>query len=329
MLPSSLLQRSGLPTVLFVLSLVAPTRAEEQIDFRPTAGFLKLPEGMTLGPCSAVDIDIRGNVYVIQRKSPPVLCFDSSGKFLRSWGTSLIGRDPEMTGAHGLRIDKDDFVWIVDRERHLVRKFDASGQLLLTIGTEGSPGTGENQFNKPADVAFGPMGEIYVADGYGNSRVMKFDAKGKFLKTWGQKGTAAGQFDLPHSIAIGPDKRVYVCDRYNERLQIFDSGGNHKETWTGFVPAGIVFDRAGRLFISDGVSKVLLIGDRGQIVKWWGTPPEVLGLTAGQKTVPPIPNPGGFRFVPHLLSVDAKGNLYLADVPNQMLHKLDRVASQP
>lgn len=160
--------------VLWALAISAS--AEDVVDFRPAAPFLKLPEGMTLGPCSGVNIDSRDNIYVIQRKSPPILCFDSSGKFLRGWGTELIGRDPEMQGAHGIRVDKDDFVWITDRERHLVRKFDPSGQLLLTLGTERSPGTGQNQFNRPADVAFGPTGEVYVADGYGNSRVMKLDA---------------------------------------------------------------------------------------------------------------------------------------------------------
>jgi DNA-binding beta-propeller fold protein YncE len=313
--------------ILCVLSL--RSSADDAIDFRPVAGFLKLPSDTKLGPCSAVDIDSRGNIYVIQRQSPPVLCFDSSGKLLRSWGTSLIGRDPDMQGAHGLRIDKDDFVWIVDRDRHLVRKFDPSGQLLLTIGTEGSPGTGPNQFNRPADVAFGPSGEIYVADGYGNSRVMKLDKSGKLLKTWGEKGSAPGQFDLPHSIAVGPDQRVYVCDRYNWRLQIFDREGNLQETWSGFVPAGIAFDRAGNLFISDGVSQIVQLDRQGKIAKAWGTKPEELGLTKGQKTVPPIPNPGGWRFVPHLISADAQGNLYLADVPNQMLHKLERIPMKP
>src|SRR4029079_1757789 len=158
---------------LFIVNaLTAGAPAEEAIDFRPVADFLKLPEGMTLGPCSGVDIDSRGNIYVIQRRSPPILCFDSSGMLLRSWGTSLIGRDPDMVGAHGIRIDKDDFVWITDRDRHLVRKLDRGGQLLLTIGTEGSPGTGNHQFNRPTDIAFGRSGEIFVADGYGNSRVM-------------------------------------------------------------------------------------------------------------------------------------------------------------
>jgi DNA-binding beta-propeller fold protein YncE len=307
-----------------LLVLVLSASAEDAIDFRPLAAFLKLPEKMKLGPCSGVDIDSRGSVYVIQRQSPPVLCFDSSGKFLRSWGTTLIGRDPQMQGAHGIRVDPDDRVWITDRARHLVRKFDHTGQLLLTLGTEGRPGTGPNEFNRPADVAFGREGEVYVADGYGNSRVMKFDRAGNFLKTWGDAGSAPGQFDLPHTIAVGPDGRVYVGDRYNSRIQIFDSEGSLKEIWPGFVPCGLAFDRLGVLFVADGVSKVLQIDGRGRIVKSWGTEAEELGLTPGQRSVPPIANPGGFRFVPHLLAVDAQGNLYLADVPNQMLHKLQR-----
>src|SRR5690242_4800324 len=85
------------------------TSADDAIDFRPGVSFLQLPQGTKLGPCSAVDFDSRGNIYVVQRQSPPILCFDSGGKFLRSWGTSLIGRDPDMQGAHGIRIDKDDF----------------------------------------------------------------------------------------------------------------------------------------------------------------------------------------------------------------------------
>jgi DNA-binding beta-propeller fold protein YncE len=300
------------------------SEAEDTIDFRPVDSFLKLPDDQKLGPCSGVDIDSRGNVYVIQRKSPPILCFESSGKLIHSWGTPLVGRDGDMTGAHGIRIDKNDFIWITDRARHLVRKFDQRGQLLLTIGTEGSPGTGENQFDRPTDVAFGRAGEIYVADGYGNSRVMKFDKVGKFLKTWGVKGSAPGQFDLPHTIAVGSDERIYVGDRYNSRIQIFDSEGSLKEIWPGFVPCGLAFDRAGNLFVADGVSKVLQIDARGRIAKSWGAEPEELGLKPAQRVVPAIANPGGWRFVPHLMSVDAQGSLYLADVSNQMLHKLVR-----
>lgn len=308
-----------------VLSLWTQVFADEAIDFQPVDRFLKLPEGITPGPCSGVDVDSRGNVYIIQRKSPPILCFDSSGNFLRSWGTSLIGRgEANMQGAHGIRVDKDDFVWITDRDRHLVRKFDPSGQLLLTIGTEGSPGTGTNQFNRPTDIAFGKAGEVFVADGYGNSRVMKFDAQGKFLRTWGDKGSAPGQFDLPHTIAVGPDGRLYVGDRYNSRIQIFDFDGNLQDVWSGFVPCGIAFDGSGNLFVADGVSKVLHIDRGGKVAKSWGMEAEALGLKPEQRIVPAIENPGGWRFVPHLLAADAQGNLYLADVSDQMLHKLQR-----
>lgn len=303
--------------------------AEEAFDFRPVASFLQFPKDMKPGPCSGVDIDSHGNVYVIQRKVPPILCFDSSGRLLRSWGTTLIGRESNMQGAHGIRIDKEDMVWITDRERHLVRKFDPTGQLLLTLGTEGFPGTGPNQFNRPTDVAFGPAGEIYVADGYGNSRVVKFDRKGRFLKSWGEKGSAPGQFDLPHTIAVGRDGRVYVGDRYNARIQIFDGDGNLKEIWPGFVPCGMAFDRNETLFVADGVSKVLQLNDRGGIVKSWGKEAKELGLVPEQRNVPAIADPGGFRFVPHLMAVDAQGNLYLADVSDQMLHKLERFRVKP
>ena len=228
---------------------------ETSIDFRPVAGFLKLPAGTTLG-CSAVDIDSRGNVYVISgSRRPSVL------RLVRTV-LEIVGRlahrprnghaRPSRPAHRSRRFYLDR-----DRDRHLVRKFDASGQLLLTLGTDGSAGTGEQQFNRPADVAFGPSGEIYVADGYGNSRVVKFDRGGRFLKTWGEKGTKPGQFDLPDTIVVGPDGRVYVGDRYNWRIQIFDSEGKLQEIWPDIVPAGIVFDRGGTLFVSDGVSQVI------------------------------------------------------------------------
>src|SRR4051794_30601599 len=105
---SRIIRISAPLAVLCALTVGLP--AQETIDFRPVAGFLKLPEGERLGPCSGVDIDSEGNVFVIQRQSPPILCFDSSGKLRHSWGAPLVGRDGDMTGAHGIRIDKDDFV---------------------------------------------------------------------------------------------------------------------------------------------------------------------------------------------------------------------------
>ena len=322
-LPMTLSRDSSV--LLLVLSVIAGTcQAQGETDFIPVDDFLQLPAGMEFGQCSAVDVDSRGRIFVLQRKRPPVLCFDRSGQFLFSWGTELIGRTPAMRGAHGLRVDPADNVWVTDRARHLVRKFDPTGTLLLTLGTEGQPGLGENQFNRPADVAFGPAGEVYVADGYGNSRVMKFDATGRFRATWGEGGSERGEFDLPHTIAVGPDGLIYVGDRFNDRIQVFNSNGVLQKIWEGFAPCGITFDEDGTLFVIDGVSKLLQLDGAGNIVKTWGHEPAALGLTPGMRSVPPIENPGGFRFVPHLMSADDRGNLYLADVADRMVFKLER-----
>ena len=118
---------------------------------------------------------------MLHRAEHPVICFEPTGEYVRSWGSDLIG------SGHGLRIDRDDNVWVTDTDHHLVYKFDPEGDLLLALGQADKPGLETDQFNKPTDVGFGPDGEIYVTDGYGNSRIMKFTAEGKFLSTWGDR----------------------------------------------------------------------------------------------------------------------------------------------
>src|SRR5258707_9603966 len=158
--------------------------------------------------CSAVAANSKEKILLFHRGKHPILCFDKDGKFLRSWGDDVI-----MT-AHGLRIDRDDNVWVTDIEAHRVFKFDPAGKELLALGT-GRPGTDTDQFDKPTDVAFGPSGEFFVSDGYGNSRVLKFSPNGGFIKTWGVPGTRGGEFNLPHSILVDSKDRVLVGDREN------------------------------------------------------------------------------------------------------------------
>src|SRR5947207_1580073 len=100
---------------------------------------------------------------------------------------------------HGLRVDRDDHVWVTDTGRHVVMKFDAGGKVLLSLGKKDEPGDGPDRFNKPTDVAVSASGEIYVSDGYGNARVVKFSKEGKFVREWGKKGSGDGEFNLPHS----------------------------------------------------------------------------------------------------------------------------------
>jgi len=291
--------------LLIVVQMLATpfARGSDPIDFEPVAEFLRLPADLTLGACSATAVDSQGRVYLFHRGKQPILCFNKSGNFLRSWGDDLIGM------AHGLRVDRDDNVWVTDIGHHMVFKFSPTGKLLLALGTTDKPGLGDNQFNKPTDLAFGPQGEIYVSDGYGNNRVMKFDGRGKFLNSWGTPGKGPGEFNLPHAILVDLNGQVVVGDRENNRVQVFNSDGNLLEIWAGFAPFGLTFDGDGRLFVADGrANKVLLLNSAGQVVNSWGKK----GTAPGQFDLP------------HMLTADADGNLYVTEILSKRLQKLRR-----
>ena len=164
---------------------------------------------------------------------------------------SVLGDDLIKT-AHGLRIDRDNNVWLTDIGHHLVMKCDPEGKVLLSLGTKDEPGIGPDHFNRPTDIAITPTGEFYVSDGYGNSRVLKFSKEGKLLKQWGKKGKGEGEFDLPHAISLDARGRVYVGDRENNRVQVFDADGKFL---TQFKESGAPFGlflSGNRLFVADG-----------------------------------------------------------------------------
>ncbi|QDU15863.1 Serine/threonine-protein kinase PknD [Gimesia maris] len=279
------------------------TSAADKIDFEPAAISIELPEGLALGPCSAVDFDSKGRMYLFHRGPQPILCFDSNGKFVRSWGDKLIGQ------AHGLRVAPDETIWVTDIGNHMVFQFSPKGKLLLALGQAGKPGDSQDQFNKPTDIAFGPQGEFYISDGYGNSRVMKFAANGKYLGQWGTPGKGPGEFNLPHSILVDATGRVLVGDRENDRVQIFDLEGNLREIWTGFAPYGMEFDSRGNLFVADGrANKVLQLNASGKVENSWGK--------TGKR-------PGEYN-LPHMLAVDTAGNLFVTEIGGKRLQKLQR-----
>jgi DNA-binding beta-propeller fold protein YncE len=187
-----------------------------------------MPAGWKFGRVSSVATDSAGNVYVFQRgkKADPLIVFDPKGKYLRSWGRGMFGNP------HGLRIDKQDHVWVTDNGDHQVMKFTSRGELLLTLGIKGKAGTDARTFNRPTDIAFAANGDFFVSDGYGNSRVVKFSPAGKYLLDWGRKGSQPGEFNTPHSIQIDSKGLVYVSDRENNRIQIFDQNGKFLKQWT-------------------------------------------------------------------------------------------------
>jgi DNA-binding beta-propeller fold protein YncE len=280
----------------------APTRdaAERLPDYRTVAGWPQLPDKMKFGPVSAVATDSSDQVYVFQRSKPPVLVFDKDGKHLRSWGDGLVKT------AHGLRIDRDNNVWITDIGTHQVTKFDGKGKVLLTVGKKDDPGDGPDQFNKPTDVAVAPSGEFYVSDGYGNSRVVKFSKEGKRLKEWGKKGTGAGEFNLPHAVCLDDKGRVYVGDRENNRVQIFDADGKYLAQWQDSgAPFGLFLGME-KMFVADGrASQVRVLDREGKVLGRWGEK----GTAAGQLSTP------------HWICVDSKGAVYVAEVGGQRVQK--------
>ena len=288
----------------FNANAVSADKPSKELGFAllPQRQFLKLPMGFDVGACSAVAVSSKGELYLFHRGPRPILCFDSDGKFLRGWGDDLIKT------AHGLRIDRDDHVWVTDVGGNHVFKFDPHGKILLTLGT-GTAGTGQDQFDDPTDIAFGPEDEVYISDGYGNSRIMKFNQEGKYLSSWGTRGVERGQFRLPHSIVVDGEGRVLVGDRENNRIQIFDGDGKWQATWKGFAPYGMAFDPDGRLFVADGrANQILLLDERGKVRKRWGREGDAVGEV----------------LMPHMLTFDSDGNLYVAEVDGKRLQKFTR-----
>ncbi len=175
--------------------------------------FGKLPKGMTFGNTSHVATDSRDQVYVFQRQDPPILVFDTNGSLLTTWG------DGQLLDAHGIYISSDDEIFLVDRDAHEVVKFSTESRVLLRIGTREMPSL-HGPFNHPADIAVAPGGEIFVADGYGNSRVHRFSAEGKHLNSWGSPGAGPGEFTTPHGIWVDPQERVGMLHIFRTRWKV-------------------------------------------------------------------------------------------------------------
>ena len=204
---------------------------EGKFTYEVVENFLKLPAGQSFGLVSRVAVDSQDRVYAFQRKDPPVVVFDRDGNYLNSWGAGVI-KNP-----HGLRII-DDKVYITDLNDSVALIFTLDGKLLQQIGTRGEcSDTGCDKsgalvpraagpFNYPTELIPGLSDDLYVTDGYRNSRVHRFSRDGRLLKSWGQPGkTAPGDFHLPHGLVVTADGKLYVCDRENRRVQVFTTDG--------------------------------------------------------------------------------------------------------
>jgi len=275
--------------------------AQSNATYQLVENWAQLPTGTKWETMTAVDIDSHGIVYVFQRGEPSkVMAFDSKGKLVRSWG------DKMFPSAHGLRVDRQDNVWITDRGLHQVLKFSPEGKLLLELGKKGIAGDNNSTdaLNGPSDVAIARDGDIFVSDGEStNTRIVKYSKDGKLIKFWGTKGAGPGQLDVPHSIVMDSKGRLYVADRSNKRVEIFDQDGGYVSEMTNAgTPYGLFMTRDDVLYVVDGSQgndNLTIIDTKDQ---------KILGRVGGLSG-------------PHMLSVDASGNIYVAEVRGASIKK--------
>jgi hypothetical protein len=183
--------------------------------------------GFEMGMVSWIALDGKGTAYLLQRgdKANPVMAVDMQGRVLRSWGKGLFKLP------HAIRIDPAGNIWTVDANSSMVYKFTPEGRKLMEISVGGQPPETRSPFVGTTDIAFGPNGHLFIADGYGNARILEYTADGKKVREWGKPGIGPGEFHLPHSIVVDASGVVYVADRENGRIQRFTLDGAYLGEW--------------------------------------------------------------------------------------------------
>jgi len=227
------------------------------IPYTSVPNFLKVPPGEYLGEAVGVATNSRGHIFVYHRSVNTRLWeFDQNGNFVKEIGKGYYG----FEFAHSVRVDAQDNIWTVDEGTNTVTKFSPQGKFLMVLGrrppaVEGvlATPTGPNQppqkyiFCRPSDVGFDPQGNIFVADGYCNNRVVKFDKNGRFVAQVGSEkaGSEPGQFNLPHGLQVDLQGNVWVADRTNTRYQVLDNNLKPKTMYTNLGTGWTVCVSAG------------------------------------------------------------------------------------
>ena len=341
---------------VFVASPALAQQYAREIPFTSVPNFLRSSPDMNFGEVLGVAVNSQGHIVVLNHpgsanagpiwmnSTTQLLEFDQDGNFVREIGKGVYG----IAYAHQVRFDGDDNLWVVDKAANTVVEFDPDGYVIMNLGRreEGYHGIVElpsplearangGYFNGPTDVAWDADGNIYVSDGYVNSRMAKFDERGNFLMDWGSYGTRVGQFRTPHAMLLDRQGNVYVADRGNTRIQVFDTEGNFQRMILLNVPYPADYQPPftatdpGRtlraltapwsMCITDGSPQELWVSDAepgriyrvaldGTILGWLGSSGRQLGQ---------------FNWIHGLdCSQIADGVLYVADMNNWRVQKL-------
>lgn len=276
-------------------------------------GWANVTEDESFRDVGSVCVDEDDEVLVLNHGNHPILRFDVAGNVVSTWGEGHFSNRP-----HGMGIGPSGNVYCTDDGDHTVRKFTPDGELLLTLGTENEPSeTGYRHvpdlfeqiasldrsagpFNRPTGVTVLDSGEIFVADGYGNARVHKFDPEGDLLRSWGQPGPNRGEFRIPHSIHHDRDDRIWVTDRENSRIQIFDAEGAFLEEWTDMIRPTDLFIRDEAVFVAELCRRISVFTPDGELITRWGNEQH--------------PEDDPLFVAPHTIAADSDGDLYVGEV---------------
>jgi DNA-binding beta-propeller fold protein YncE len=279
------------------------------VRYEPVPDWPLIPHGLTFNSeATSVGVNSLDEIHVFNRGPLPMMVFDRAGNYLRGWG------EGEFDSPHSIFFDADDNMFLVDRDGAFVQKRSREGEVLLTIGTRGQPAAAFSGdcFNWPTDAVVHPRtGEIFVSDGYNNSRIHRFAPDGTHILSWGECGADPGQFQLPHGLCVLDDDRVVVCDRENFRLQIFTVDGEFLELIWIHRPIGIRH-HDGLLYVTESGPnarfkdrpnfghRVAVLDLDGNVVRRFGAPNAGSGL--------------GEFLAPHGIDVDSQGDVYVAEV---------------
>ena len=231
------------------------------------------PDGWSIGQAEPA-CDSQDRVYVFNRGDHPLMVFDRDGNFQGEWGREYL------IDAHGIYISGEDHIYLPVRESHAIVKCTLDGKPLMTMGVWDAPSdTGgarpdgtmwkaAGPFNRCTDIALAPNGDLFVSDGYANSRVHKFSPDGRLLHSWGRPGKRGpGEFHIPHGIWVHWDGRVLVCDRENNRIQLFTGDGEYLGMWTDLArPCDIFVDHDGIAYVVELDAFMTILNMDGEVL---------------------------------------------------------------
>ncbi len=281
------------------------------MPYEPVPYWAKLPHPMMFKEATSVAVDSQDRVYVFNRGDWPVVVFDADGNFLETWGAGEFDRP------HGIFIDDEDNLYMADDDGHFVDKRTSSGEIIFRLGERGNPAAWQegDPFNRPTDIVVHPeSGDIFITDGYGNSRVHKYDKDGNHIKSWGEPGGLDGQFSLPHNICLVGGDRIVVADRENFRIQVFSLDGEYLGQKHMHRPIASSNGRGGddRIYVAEAGAPAVQKGVRnlGNCVVVLDSDLNEVDRFGGD-----LPGERHNQFIaPHGIAIDSTGAVYIAEV---------------